>query len=146
MELQFKQFMAHAAHDVDTSLGKITGINGNDHDGLWITTKTKEGIRHHVQLSYSGFKLHLRPLSDLTKEIDYNGKTYEYLEWLRTFCICDAEHDFIDACQDCPPSIDEKLKVCPYNLIQKLLEWHFDVFGLIEKGLAIDMNTLKVKS
>lgn len=30
----------------------------------------------------------------------------------------------------------------PYIVIQKLLEWHFDVFGLIEKGLAIDINTL----
>lgn len=30
-----------------------------------------------------------------------------------------------------------------YLLMQKLIEWHFDVFGLIEKGLAIDINTLK---
>jgi hypothetical protein len=27
--------------------------------------------------------------------------------------------------------------------VQKLFEWHFDVFGLISKGLAIDINTLK---
>ena len=26
---------------------------------------------------------------------------------------------------------------------EKLLEWHFDVFGLIDAGLAIDINTLK---
>jgi len=26
---------------------------------------------------------------------------------------------------------------------EKLISWHFDVFGLIEKGLAIDINTLK---
>ena len=32
------------------------------------------------------------------------------------------------------------LKVNDYNI---LLENHFDIFGLIEKGLAIDMNTLK---
>lgn len=25
----------------------------------------------------------------------------------------------------------------PYWLVQKLLEWKFDIFGLIEKGLAI---------
>jgi hypothetical protein len=29
------------------------------------------------------------------------------------------------------------------DLFQKLFEWHFDVFGLIEQGLAIDINTLK---
>ena len=31
----------------------------------------------------------------------------------------------------------------PYGFVLNLLEWHFDVFGLIEKGLAIDINTLK---
>jgi hypothetical protein len=29
---------------------------------------------------------------------------------------------------------------------QKLFEWHFDVFGLIEKGLAVDINTLSVQN
>jgi len=29
------------------------------------------------------------------------------------------------------------------ELFQKLFEWHFDVFGLIENGLAIDANSLK---
>lgn len=29
------------------------------------------------------------------------------------------------------------------KLIEKLYEWHFDIHGLIEKGLAIDINTLK---
>ena len=30
----------------------------------------------------------------------------------------------------------------PYNIVSKLFENHFDVFGLIEKGLAIDINTI----
>lgn len=30
-----------------------------------------------------------------------------------------------------------------YNRVIKLHEWHFDVFGLIESGLAIDVNTLE---
>jgi hypothetical protein len=29
-----------------------------------------------------------------------------------------------------------------YCIIKKLLSWHFDINGLIEKGLAIDINTL----
>jgi len=29
-----------------------------------------------------------------------------------------------------------------FELWSKCFEWHFDVFGLIEKGLAIDINTL----
>jgi hypothetical protein len=30
-----------------------------------------------------------------------------------------------------------------YEFVEKLFEFHFDVFGLIERGLAIDINTLK---
>jgi hypothetical protein len=29
-----------------------------------------------------------------------------------------------------------------YWIVEKLIEWHFDVFGLIKKGLAIDVNNL----
>ena len=32
---------------------------------------------------------------------------------------------------------------CNNDLRAKLFEWHFDVFGLIEKGLAVDINTLQ---
>ena len=35
-----------------------------------------------------------------------------------------------------------KYETTNYETIEKLFEWHFDVFGLIEKGLAIDINTL----
>lgn len=30
-----------------------------------------------------------------------------------------------------------------YNLIMELISDHYDVFGLIEKGLAIDINTIE---
>ena len=32
----------------------------------------------------------------------------------------------------------------PYILVEILFENHFDLFGLIEKGLAVDINTLSV--
>tara|TARA_R110001632_G_scaffold117450_1_gene229538 strand:- start:143 stop:514 length:372 start_codon:yes stop_codon:yes gene_type:complete len=66
------------------------------------------------------YKPILRPLSDLT-EYSYTIGSYFNLE------------DF---------------KTCVYNKEVSVLEWedllknHFDVFGLIEKGLAIDINTL----
>ena len=31
----------------------------------------------------------------------------------------------------------KEINNCPYWITQKLLEWHFDIFGLINKGLAI---------
>jgi hypothetical protein len=78
----------------------------------------------------------LRPLSDLTKEIEYDGETITpciywddiniaYEKNLRSM----AKFNYSDG-------------YMPYFITEKLLEWHFDVFGLIEKGLAIDINTL----
>jgi len=84
----------------------------------------------------------LRPLSDLTKEIEVNGekfvpliellrlsnfdvsrmKTKEQLEYEDVFC----NMDFIS-----------------FKDAQKLLEWHFDIYNLIENNLAIDKNTIK---
>ena len=32
---------------------------------------------------------------------------------------------------------------CNYFIYQKLCEWHFDIFGLIDAGLAVDINTVK---
>lgn len=73
----------------------------------------------------------LRPL-DLTKEIEHNGEKfvplYELIKEDKAFTL-----DFIE-CYGI-----EELKLSVY---EKLLEWHFDIFGLIEKGLAIDINTL----
>lgn len=74
----------------------------------------------------------LLPLSDLTKEIEHNGEKFVpmdilYNEFSQYDCF---EFDNINVLNN------------PYNQIQNLLEWHFDVYGLIEQGLAIDINTL----
>jgi hypothetical protein len=76
----------------------------------------------------------LRPLSDLNKVIEHNKEDFipcieynyirEYLEELSTL-----DHTYI--------------KHVKYKVIIVLLELHFDIFGLIEKGLAIDINKLK---
>ena len=71
------------------------------------------------------FKPILHPLSDLTKEIEVNGEK------------------FVPRDKFYGNPLDYKILDNNYNVVQKLLEWHFDVFGLIENGLAVDINTLK---
>lgn len=81
-------------------------------------------------LNSCGFKPILRPLSDLTKEIEHNGERFvpiDILGW-------NSYENII------------KKGICDsvgYQYMIKLFEWHFDVFGLIDKGSAIDINTLK---
>lgn len=84
-----------------------------------------------AQFSYYD-KLILRPLSDLTKEVEHNGERFVPNDKLLEFYGEEIDNYSLP------------LKLNSYILIQQLFEWHFDVFGLIEKGLAIDINTLKL--
>lgn len=83
------------------------------------------------------YKPILRPLSDLTKEIEVNGERFVLSD--RLYYDFDRHglngFDFRD--------IEKTPLEYPFNIVQKLFEWHFDVFGLIEQGLAIDINKLK---
>lgn len=80
----------------------------------------------------------LRPLSDLTKEIEVNGEKFVPNKFL-----CDKSKLAIGChIRNWNSNVNsiESMPVYDYN---KLLEWHFDVFSLIEDGLAIDINTLQ---
>ena len=90
----------------------------------------------------TGVKLILRPLSDLTKEIEFNGKRFIPDLWFNDTDYTDYfEEDFLRGITRRKNPYN--IKQCSYQVIQKLIEWHFDIFGLIEEGLAIDINTLK---
>ena len=72
----------------------------------------------------------LSPLSDLKNNIGGDKNSVTYAAYLKLWVAADV--DFV---------INMPLS-CDYSTVQKMLEWHFDVFGLIEKGLAIDINTI----
>ena len=71
-------------------------------------------------------KLILRPLSDLTKEIEHNGERFVPIVLLEDYIDFQYGYERIE-----------------YWKIQQLFEWKFDIFNLIEKGEAIDVNTLQ---
>jgi hypothetical protein len=78
------------------------------------------------------YKPILRPLSDIITKIEHNGEKFVPLDILAyLFGYGCLEFDLTDVLNQ------------PYKQIEKLLEWHFDIFGLIEAGLAIDINTLE---
>lgn len=89
----------------------------------------------------------LRPLSDLTKKIEVNGKEFVPLQILTSITL--KEEDDFEVYGIIPDYWENILKLkFPYDLeyyfISELLSWHFDVFNLISKKLAIDINTLKI--
>ncbi len=91
------------------------------------------------------FKPILRPLSDLVKEIDINEQNFVPINRLRK--------DYSGFFFENNPELLIKSKntnlYIPLNwgaeFQQKLYEWHFDVHGLIENNLAIDIKTLLCK-
>ena len=73
----------------------------------------------------------LRPLSDLTKEIEHKGETFipvEKLGWGSYFSKSNVEMAIDNL------SLHEALK---------LIEWHFDIAGLTDKNEAVDYHTLE---
>lgn len=91
---------------------------------------------------YDEIKPILRPLSDLTKEIDVNGEKLNPTDEL--FIEFGGGHgnigNFIN-------TFIQSIIIDPlsnsYQILQKLHEWHFDTQGLIEANLAIDINTIR---
>ena len=81
----------------------------------------------------------LRPLSDLFVEIKTNERFIPVLE-LKQIADTDYERDFIEKLEQIVK--EKKIEYMPYTLLINLFEWHFDVFGLIKKKLAVDFNTI----
>ena len=83
----------------------------------------------------------LRPLSDLTKEIEETEKTLLDKIVFESNRHCDAYEEWLEHYID---TNDEScIEQAPFEIIQELFKLHFDVFGLIQQGLAIDINTLE---
>ena len=111
-----------------------SNVRIHDYTAMEFTQETCD--RHQ---SY-GWKPILRPLSDLTKEIEYNVEKF-------VFSDIYFSNSKIEKLQDKSLCLFENpLNEIDYNSVQTLIKYHFDVFGLIEKGLAIDINTLSVQN
>lgn len=75
------------------------------------------------------FKPLLLPLSALTEEIEVNKKKFVPSDVLNT--------DFTALMNQ-----KEDIMFGQYNKVLELLQWHFDIHGLIERGLAIDKRSV----
>jgi hypothetical protein len=101
----------------------------------------EDEIIDYYTLSYSGadgMKPILRPLSDLTKEITVDGKKIIVSDETAVGFAHGREYRSIGIVQNRLTT-----NTITYDDMVILLSYHFDVFGLIDKGLAIDINTLE---
>ena len=121
----------------------ILGLSYNEGEKLLIKIGT------HEWTNFFNIKPIIRPLSDLTKDIEVNGEKFIPIEW---FEIGDDDNVAVDygngnvkligLLKDMSKYNFIDLAYINYGVVEKLLEWHFDIFGLIKQNLAIDINTL----
>jgi len=156
MQLELKHYAAYLSYNVEC---KRSNSEGNI---FLLNTETINFAVKNKDL------LILRPLSDLNKEIEANGeKLVPIVELLKkatesdefkvisieikeTFCkitfdTCGFDDDYKDffiVFNNCDFNCDINIFNL-YELYQLLLSWHFDIFDLINNGLAVDFNELK---
>lgn len=136
-------------------LNILLEISMEESDSFEMTLENIEGI-----LEYQRKPL-LRPLSQLTDIIEIDGKIFTPIEDLlmlkhpvdgRESKYCKIHYEQtptrVSAWYQNLSLIEFKVNTFdltnePYWITQKLIEWHFDVFCLIEKGMAMDLNTVK---
>jgi len=139
---------------------EILGFEKNKDIRLGFSVKS---IRHDYKniINIWPIKPILHPLSDLTKEIDVNGEKFVPLVKLairyanstryndkiamhNEKCYCYSKSSELEFRFDGWDFLLKGQRVQQqFQLFERLYEWHFDIHSLIEKGLAIDINTLE---
>lgn len=164
LQEKLRYILPYSTHDVLVQTPNGVGKVILDQSKIRIEYKSG-GLENLVKgVRYWGdeFKLCLRSLSDLTKEIEHNGEKFVPIPKLAeiAFSNCDTENDwklhndvavssaglsfgYEEVRKFYVSDSDFNMYYSEYDLMQKLLEWHFDIFGGIGSGWAIDINTLE---
>ena len=101
----------------------------------------KEGNDSEMRdVFFEGCKPILRPLSDLTKEIEYDRKKIKVCDHLKV----KINYGFAGFCPPDEKHIRNRIQseTLYYEDAKTMFKYHFDVFGLIDKNLAIDINKI----
>ena len=124
---------------------------------IWIIHPYKDALdtlEDNEHLSYENFikedghKLILRHLSDLTKEIEHKGEKFNPyyklgLETVSGIEFYKPSNSDLEINIETPNYSTQIDLYSGFLIVQKLIEWHFDIANLISKGEAIDVNTLE---
>jgi len=153
MKLELKHLAPYLPHKLQVSINKngweymisgnsnIAELRGLYGDDMCLLYQENEGF----DLDFESFELILRPKTDLVKEIEINGK--KFVPALVLWSVSIEEEEDFEIYGKIPDFWKNNLNLefendLSYREMKYLFKWHFDVFGLIEKGLAININTL----
>lgn len=125
---------------------------GNHNPDLWVVSmKDSSNNELSCSVNFKEVKPILRPLSELTKEIEHNEEKFSPLLKMANK-LYDKEPESFDSLASCIKWVDFMIiqvirnkkgyDNIPHWAFNDLIKWHFDVFKLIDQDLAIDINTL----
>lgn len=149
MRLETKHLSAYLPYGVKVVI-KDTVVE------LWMlcatSAQTRPSVHGYTYCQFKDLKPILRPLSYLTKDIECNGKIispYREVNKILNGGIFTPHFNNIEFNEYGSLRIDFGDHDSGYSInletipvINYLLSLHFDIFGLIDAGLAIDINTL----
>ncbi len=116
---------------------KVIGFNNYIYKDM-VCELTDRNLWTHIE---NQSKPLLRPLSSLTEEIEHNGESFVPYDVLRDMELKDMKlHS-----DGCLTINHRNIQNCEYWRMEKLLEWYFDVFGLIDRGLALPIDGKEVE-
>ncbi len=102
-------------------------------------------VSNFIQFDFIAKKSVLKDKEDIVVDEDkeYSDDDYYQYEYVGNFIFTyhftqlNTHFTLYEKHSNCLPINNQ------FKIFQTLLKWHFDAFGLIEKNLAIDINTLK---
>jgi hypothetical protein len=134
MELTIKHLAAYLPYGLKYQSQHVEGSRIYTMEGINVNYNKIYSNNDYGWSYIKGIKPLLFSLSDLTKEITINGETFVPSRYW-------DDENRIDMISHC--SID--YEYCEYLecfILEKLLEWKFDIFNLIPQGLAININEI----
>lgn len=141
MKLELKHWTSYLPYNVNlkSNEGRIPSVmTGIQYPYIECT------LEHNIANHFSNFSLILRPLSDLTKEIEFNGEKFVPIERLRSeFSNIYFEIGILNSLVVKGKNENFIIYSSTILINEKLCEWHFDLFSLIENNLAININNFK---
>lgn len=137
-------------------IGRVCEITNKSNHGDWVKVwfddvitvtsnnlHTSSSNSHTYFLGQDSIKPVLRPLSDLIKEIVHNDEKFVPLDELDILYDGKHSHDdewIRDTITRGHTWTDMDTDTLTVKAATLFLRWHFDIYGLIDKGLAVDMN------
>lgn len=142
MKLELKHlapYLPHGLKMLNEKSGTIIHVNGLSYsEDTGNITILGNGDKYYSLEIWRGLKPILLPLSDLGKQAPRTVSGVRNVDEINKTCMYDMDKN--GELYDLPEAMDI---TDLWDSFEGLFKYHFDLFGLIDAGLAIDINSLK---